>query len=206
MGVDVRMWVGWPETDNVDESSLAYDIAEAFGAHHFWIFRGQEYQRKAISKDERYVDTDSPMLAYFSELRPGRVWREVHIATRFYGPGYERGDLPLILAVARWLKSRVPTAVVMYSGDSGPESAFNEMTPEYESELWGHFSSVGHKPYATSWDVVDGIPYPECDLCQRTMLRHGIGNNYGAFSCPGCGHYAGTKDGGLTWYHKDPNK
>lgn len=31
---------------------------------------------------------------------------EVHVSSRYYGPGYERGDLTLILGVARWLRDR----------------------------------------------------------------------------------------------------
>ena len=67
----------------------------------------------------------------------------VLLTGRYYGPGYERGDLPVYLALRRWFRSRLPGCEVWYGADEASEL----LDDEAEEQLWDHFVRFQHRPY-----------------------------------------------------------
>ena len=65
----------------------------------------------------------------------------VNIATEYYGVGYERGHLPLLVSIAEWLEQRLPGCRVLYGEDSSGEGyPFDE---PMRTALMEYRSSIG---------------------------------------------------------------
>lgn len=203
MGIDAEMFVRTKEAVT-DEQVLqwAIDLHEAFGEFVFVIHRDAPYafggDRHCLEIVDAYYQ-DGPQ----EDPADGETFIRAHLYTRYYGKNYERGDLPRIIAVARWLEDRIPGAEVWYGGDSSgvPAEPFGQ---EERDALWAHFVKVGHRPYTHAGFIANrgDIAAPTCGLCKIPMRCYGIGKNYGAFICDGCGWKLTTRDGGKTFEHK----
>lgn len=190
--------------------SLRIDLCDAFGSDSFWIFRQPGLDGAAPIDHAEY---DGNMrhrhllerVPYFYQdgvdIHPdsGETFLRVYPASRYYGIGYERGDLPLLLSIARFLRDKTGGAV-WYGGDSSGICA-DELTPAYEAQLWTHFLAHQHAPYLTPWGG-EGITPPVCEFCGGLPMRpYGSGQNgqWAPFICRGCGWDIETSDGGATW-------
>jgi len=193
MGIDARMFVrtSKPVTDE-EIRDLAYRLVEGIGPKHFFLDREGRYgvPRHALSRLTEF-DQDGPT------LYPGRgeTFIGVHLAGRYYGPGYERGDLPVILVVATWLEAAVPGAEMWYGGDSSGATAA-PFGPTERAALFEHFVHVGHRPYDQGFGLFcgDGSPPPICEFCARPMFDFGGGGGRTFFSCGGCGIQVQRRD------------
>jgi hypothetical protein len=133
---------------------------------------------------------------------PGEWLLRVALWTRYYGIGYERGDLLTICAVAEWCELCLPNCAVWYGGDSSGIVA--KPFPEAERrKLKEHLYSLQGRDYF-AYDKRKGVvpihPAP-CSLCVPggDFNQFGFGGNYTAVSCEGCGKNFETRDGGATW-------
>lgn len=211
MGIDAQMFVKNPHP--LSEKAvleLAWECAAAFGDDRFWIWNpkvtGREYAQHALNIVTEYQQ-DGPTL----KPERGEQFIEAHPATRYYGRGYERGDLPFLIALAHWLEVRIPGGQVWYGGDSSGVNAEPFDAVEREA-LMRHFISVGHMPYVGDPRVsAHDNPYikqptyqPRCDFCQQPMHQCGFGHAYARFDCLGCDYSVETRDDGQTW--KTPKK
>ena len=194
MGVDAEMVVVSPTTMTDRELlRLSYETVAAFGHERFFVSRGDYGEaHHALTPGTEYT------------LRPiasGFAFR-THLWSSYYGPGYERGDLPFLLALRRWFEAKIPGCAVYYGGDTG--ETLDLLDDAAERDLWAHFVAHQHFPYIKHDRLMggDGIPTPDCWLCDEPMLRNGFGSSYGGFWCPGCGYQQETRDGGKTW--KEP--
>lgn len=189
MGVDAEMMVTTTaELTDREVLRLAYETGAAFGPGRFWIMDGTH----AVTRDDRAYYALDPTPA------AGSTRLAVNLSTRYYGEGYERGDLPLILSVARWMRSKLPDCTVYYDGDTG--DTLRALTSAREDQLWAHFvehQGLPYRSYMGSSD--DGIPTPRCGRCDEDMLRSGFGGGFGSYYCPGCGHRLETRDGGRSF-------
>ena len=77
---------------------------------------------------------------------PSAYWYEANLCQPYYGPGYERGDLPLFVRCAEWLESAVPGAKVWYGNDCTDES-IRPFGPVERAQLLEYYNRVGHEPY-----------------------------------------------------------
>lgn len=184
MGVDARMYAKLKEPHlSADEVlTLAGRLWNAFPSNGLWIVKEKDFGKpRHCLTIEAKPWFDGPKIT----LEPGEQFIEVHFFTRFYGEGYERGGLPLILNVADWLKRNIPQCTaIIYGGDSSG-AAGRVLDNGYREELWNHFCRVGHEPYERFFDHDnDG---DDCDLCKVKMIRCGWGQTYAAWFCPGCG-------------------
>lgn len=202
MGVDAEMFVRVKGGNYTREAvkRIAYDLGSAFGPDKFWIFKDCSWAddgsvRHAATLIEKY-EQDGPDI----EPEDGEQFIQIHPATRYYGEGYERGNLPFLIMLAEWLERRIPGGVVWYGGDSSGVEAepFDKAARE---KLWAHFCAVAHAPYD---DVFDNdshsitMPRPICPICDVKMKRYGWGAKYGAFNCSGCDERRIWRDG--IWY------
>lgn len=205
MGIDARMYAVTSQKLTDEEIlRLAHDIGVAFG--HDKFFRSEPYVNiehpewnspghHNISREEK-IEQDGPDWA----PPKGCTLLEVHLSTRYYGPGYERGDLPLIIAIAEWLDCRLPGCTVMYGGDSSGVCA-KPFGPEMRKALLDHFASPeGRDYFAKDNPFMEPSPHPKCPKCKVRMPQFSFGPaNCGGFDCLGCGYKVRTTDGGRTF-------
>lgn len=143
-----------------------------------------------------YAQDGDPILAM-----DGEVLLSVSLWSRWYGVGYERGDLLTICAVAEWLEINMAPCEVWYGGDSSGVLA--EPFPESRRlELRRHlYSQAGRDYYQHERTGTFPTPKP-CGLCvpgENRFNRHGFGQSYVAVNCAGCGRCFASRDGGNTW-------
>lgn len=169
-------------------------------------------RRRAIDFTQSYgeLDHEDPALegkVYEQDgddvtVGDGEWMLEVSLWSRYYGVGYERGDLLTICAVAEWCEANIPNAVVYYGGDSSgvcaePFDAFARM------KLRRHMYSQRGRDYFQRGieSRLKSLP-PVCSLCPDDGPRfsqYGSGQEYAAVSCAGCGENFETRDAGVTW-------
>lgn len=115
---------------------------------------------------------------------------EAHLSGRYYGVGYERGNLPQTLAIASWLKVRMPECEVWYGGDSSGFCA-EPLTDARISALWAHFVSHGHRPYFGHRNqfMTDTPKHaPRCSFCaELEMDERMYAQGRTGFECAACG-------------------
>lgn len=71
-----------------------------------------------------------------SDYHPGRVERKT--LHRYYGPGYERGDWPMIYADILLMRAAFPGMTVYYGSDC--QDTWDEATDEVLAEIWQHWA------------------------------------------------------------------
>ena len=147
-----------------------------------------------------HEDSDDPVHA-----NDGECLLEVSLWGRYYGVGYERGDILTYCAAAEWLEANLPCCTVWYGGDSSGVCV--ELFDDGKRrELRRHlFSSEGRDYYARNFMSSMGRDFgtpPACSLCpggQYCGSRNGFGATYAAYHCAGCGVSVETNDSGTTW-------
>lgn len=112
---------------------------------------------------------------------PGEQFIRVHLWTRYYGPGYERGAWPVIRATAEWLERHVPGCTVYYGGDSSGICA-EPLHAAARDYLNAHYLTHGHEPYRGG----RGLAPILCDFCLRGMHDVGGGQGQRFWHCDGC--------------------
>lgn len=189
MGVNAQMLVVTREKQTPAQvRKMAYDICEAFGSDSFWVWEDYENDngttgRHALEIIEHYAQ-DGPAM----QPAKGEQYIQVHPATRYYGKGYERGNLPKLIAIAEWLEHRLPGCAVWYGGDSSGICAEPFGKVERDT-LWQHFCTVGHRPYSGAFaSFIDGSLHPPlCGFCDHAMTSCGGGGVRVYYYCAGCG-------------------
>jgi hypothetical protein len=163
-----------------------------------------------LTRDYSDEQETAPGKAYYQDgetvyAAPDEWLLNVNLWARYYGVGYERGDLMTICAVAEWIEANIPGAVVYYGGDiSGVEAKpFNATA---RAVLRRHYYSKAGREYFKRGHMTRDIPLPPgCGLCidkaqpQWSQFGFGANNTYAAFACAGCGKSVETQDGGKTW-------
>ena len=184
MGIDAQMFVRIQrDVTDAEVKRLAWEAGSAFGPDRFWIFKNPDYQRPAMHKIAVY-EQDGPDIV----PGPGETFVKVQPATRYYGEGYERGDLPFLIMLAEWLEARVPDCEVWYGGDSSGVLA-EKFDRQARDKLWQHFVNVNHQPYVGGFAMRGGMA-PLCSWCDEPMAECGWnqrGPGSSLHRCTGCG-------------------
>ena len=197
MGIDARMFVRY-KGELMEENVLgtAYRLAEAFDSDTFLIDREGKYDKprhclEIINEYQQDGDSIFPKV--------GEQFIEVYLFNRYYGVGYERGDLPLFISIAKWLEINIPGCEVWYGGDSSGVLAVLFDGRE-RSRLFEHFCRVGHLPYRKPGIVGMGIK-KNCNFCKKVMIKCGWvrAHHWVKIYCPGCGQVLESNDDGQTW-------
>lgn len=165
---------------------------------------------------EPYRDDESPPGSVYHQdgdtvhAEKDECLLEVSLWGRYYGVGYERGDIRFYVGVAEWLEQNISGCTVWYGGDSsGCEAELFDRAAR--DRLIRHKnSSKGSDYFRRPWfGAGDGTSTPPpCGMCPGGVYsgdRYGAGANYAAYSCPGCGKTAETHDGGVTWKNTKEN-
>lgn len=196
MGIDAQMYLDVPyEVDREQVGRWAWNLAEAVGAEKFFIVLGDDEPHLAISKIDTYYQ-DGPEI----KAEPGHTLLEVHLWGRYYGEGYERGNLWTYISVAEWIERNIQGAIIYYGGDSSGVCAepFDKAARE---ALILHWATRGHRPYREGFDdgQREASEPKKCGLGPCKWVRNGWGQDYAAFFCAGCGQRKETRDGGKSW-------
>lgn len=211
MGIDAQILVRGVSNDTVTDDwlrEMSWQLGRSIGAEKFFL--SADDGRMAIEKtNSRYAETEEPPGSVYYEdadepirANRGECLLEVNLWTRYYGIGYERGDLLTLCAIAEWLEYNIPGCEVWYGGDSSGVCAMPWPDDE-RRKLREHLYGEGGRQYFRSWCKRDeyGLP-PACSLCpggEYRGWRGGVGNNFASFNCGGCGKTVETRDGGQTW-------
>lgn len=200
MGVDAEMFVRTKVKITEEQvRTLAYRMGEAFGHDNLWIFKNPDHgeSRHCMQIVPEYTQ-DGPTI----QPGKGETFIQVYPCSRYYGEGYERGNLPLLIMIAEWLEANIPGGEVWYGGDSSGVEA-KKFDKKAREKLFKFFAKGGHRNYTTFFDKkADG---PLCNMCFVRMDQYGFGQNYASYYCAGCGENTMTRDGGKTFEAKNEN-
>lgn len=208
MGIDAEMFVRTKAKVTPDQArGWAVSAAQAFGHDRFWIFKREktDLEKRHCMEIVREYTQDGPTI----KPKKGETFIQVYPATRYYGPGYERGDLPFLIMLAEWLEETIPGAEVWYGGDSSGVEAV-KFDWDARRTLFKHFCENAHRPYRGAFNGLrssgkDAPKLPFCGFCGVPMNQYGFGKEYASYGCDGCGGGTETHDGGKTWTEKiDP--
>ncbi len=204
MGIDAEMLVrvrGQAPTAK-QLKIWSWHICEALGAEKFNnepFCLATSYHREDLSPGKAYSQDGEDILAESDEtlIRIG-IW------TRFYAPGYERGDILFLCAVAEWCEANIPSCEVWYGGDSSGCCAAPFPEEERKKLRLHLYSKMGRDYFNYPIMEQDDGLHPDTSTCTRCIpnagpSRYGWGGNYAAYRCRGCGKNFVTKDGGQTW-------
>lgn len=193
MGVDAEMVIRLEcKPSREDVLRWSWSLCESIGAEHFWL-DAAEGRSALLWLDD--ADEDADLHA------PYGAGLYVQTFMRYYGEGYERGDLLVICAIAEWAEQNIPGASVEYGGDCN-----DSLTPfgrERREQLRAHL--YGHAGRAYYKDRPSEPSYPKpprCGICKPSgpeFHRCGFGANYCAVSCAGCGKSWTSHDHGATF-------
>ena len=173
-----------------------------------------EELRRALTlagKEEGYVEAGSKPGKYRTQdgdtfyVDKADEWLlDVSLWTRFYGVGYERGDLLTICAIAEWAELTLPSCTVYYGGDSSGV-CLGEFGHDQRWALKQHYYSkqgrdyFNHRMFGGNTLIT---PKP-CNLClgagKFSQYGSGMGGNYIAVACTSCDKNFESRDGGKTW-------
>lgn len=196
MGVDARMLVKLAAPiDDATLTDASYRLAEAMG-HRSEVFRFSNDEDIAVGETRRALnrlannedgDYRACGIGDFSGL-----WLWVSLWGRYYGEGYERGDLWAYVAIAEWLERNLSDCTIYYGGDSGDRiELFGKSA---RTELISHWASEGGRPYYARegkdarWLTTNPLQ-PTCPLCERPATQYGTGQQFASWTCDGCSRH-----------------
>lgn len=198
MGLDAVMVVrlSAPITD-ADLVDASYRLAEAVGGEQFMLSTNaaidQDKRQRALNRV-----TDSYQVPSGCAMSDGE-WLDVAFCGRYYGPGYERGNLWIYIQTAEWLLRNFTGCAVYYGGDSGGPN--DEWTSTLRDELIAHWAEHGHRPYHQNrWGQRPSVPDPECPLCEKPATQYGSGGQFASWTCDACGRHWVWRGGAIAMF------
>lgn len=225
MGIDAAILIRKvPKRVVTDEwlRETSWLMCQSLGADRFWFHDDQPplHKSKFYAEDAEHYGLKGKKLedgdVYTQDGPPivaeeGECLLEVSMWSRWYGIGYERGDLIFLCSIAEWFEANLPECEVWYGGDSSGVEA-EPFTEVMRKKLKNHLYSGKGRDYFNNFDKPSAInpegdrhefgkPKP-CAICPGGTyhgFRNGWGTSYALYSCPGCGKSAKTTDSGQTW-------
>lgn len=225
MGIDAEMLVKIKGDKPSDEqiARWSWELVSRMGAEHFYLNEkdrtGNVRRALNLTKidaedwDDYGIEGEPPAdgKMYIQDgpeilAEPDEWFLKTSLSGRYYGPGYERGNILIYCAIAEWIEQNIPNATVFYGGDSSGVLAepFDEAA---RKELKAHLYGPEGKAYfsfmsaAISGQDAYKAKGP-CALCipgEPRFRRYGFGKNYVAVSCGGCGKCFESRYNGETW-------
>ena len=195
MGIDAEMFVRLrrrPEVTSEEVREASYWLASTLGHDHFFISEEHHVLEliKPQSAEDRWRDStyDGKICWHQDGLtlvaEEGEQFVRVHLWSRYYGEGYERGNWMLLRTVVEWLKRRWPDGAVWYGGDSGGVCA-EELTSARLEKLDRLYFCKGREAY-THFSL-RGSSHVWCLTCEHEMANIGGGGADNYLFCHGCG-------------------
>ena len=208
MGVDAVVVVAIPGELLSKEAlrELSAKLCISLGAKNFFLDPVEGEGAFTVAWPEDYKMVPEP---------EGQLY-DIHVWSRFYAPGYERGDCLFLCALGEWLEANIPGAQVYYGGDC--DNVLSRFDEAARKKLKEHLYSQEGRAYFGSGDAGFSLregtlvpPTSDCKLCVKDYKpsRNGCGrigpNEFGSFGCAVCGRNFTTRDSGTTWKIEDKN-
>ena len=207
MGIDAVMVVRNVKRQVVTDewlTDMSWQLAESIGANKFWFFD----DRPILHRSCRYAGDDGEAIydgkeAWGLGAQEDECLLEIDVTTRYYGPGYTRGDILTLCAVAEWCETNLPSAEIYYGSDC--DIVINLFDEDRRKNLRALLYSPRGRDF---YNYPDSSPYfvESCSRCPGSRYqgnRHGWEAGYANYYCPGCGRRSTTNDGGVTWEHSN---
>lgn len=218
MGIDaeILLRVKGPRPTPNQVKTWSWQLAAAIGSRHFFLqkedghgaisYTGSRYREDGDPETGTLYVQDGDDIA----AEPGETLLQVHVWTRYYGVGYERGDLLTLCAIAEWCEVNIPNCAVWYGGDSSGVCA-KPWPDEERRALRRHLYSPNGRDYFGAWNGLGDKgappnPRPKpCSLCigAGSFNECGWGGRGAApwlkVHCEGCGESFETRDNGESW-------
>ena len=181
MGIDARMFVRTmtPITE-AEVKRLAFMACACFEVRKFLVWRPERYNdagQRSLTLIDKY-EQDGPDIVPES----GETFIEAHLMGRYWGAGYERGDIAFYVVLAEWLERVIPGGSVWYGGDSSGicASPFNATE---RARYLDHLASENGADYfqRSRWGGA-----VHCDFCDADMPSYRTGPNGDGYICAGC--------------------
>jgi len=218
---------GLPPDEYRRASSAWHAAFDAHPLYRQWSAARHDHEARTKIHDSIFADVGKPpeerrraldlTRAYEEDgdAEPGKLWTQdgpdivaedgewflrVSLWSRYYGVGYERGDLLTICAVAEWIEFNIPDCAVWYGGDSSGVLAEPFDAPA-RHKLKKHLFSLQGRDYFQHERRGSFPTPPPCSLCipgEPRFDRHGWGATM-AVNCGGCGKTFESRDSGKTW-------
>ncbi len=224
MGIDaeILLRINGPKPTENQIKAWGWQIASTIGSDKFFIDKEQGHGAISLSCSRYREDDVVPGTLWTQdgpdiEAAPGETFLEVHVWTRYYGIGYERGDLLTLCAIAEWCEANIPNCAVWYGGDSSGVCA-KPWPDEQRRALRQHLYSPNGRDYFGGWNGLGNRtgarpPRPDpCSLCVGAgdFNECGWGGRGNApwlkVHCSGCGEDFETTDNGVTWNKVEEKK
>jgi hypothetical protein len=186
MGVDVELVANLKDRRLTDDELLSYSVkmCVAIGADNFFIglSNNTDHAITRVGADSWHRETivyqsDDNILA-------------VNMSRRYWGPGYERGDWPVIHYTILWIQTVLDAREVWYGGDTGEalELVDDKMLVSYTNKyLAGDSMNYWMRRLGGSW---------VCPTCRIGTSNCGGGQGDTFLHCNGCGrNYIQFADG-----------
>mgnify|MGYP003575341058 CR=1 FL=1 len=184
MGVDAVMAIKVPTpVSDADLATWNYKVLDVFGPEPFFLYEPDMVPLSRVTETEYYGLSGGTVIT-------------VNLTTRYYGPGYERGNFPLVYALGAFLERVVPGSV-WYGGDS--DDCLRPFGDFARTLLLLHAAKNGRRPYVSHFDRDEPRDSkPSCARCGQVMTRCGWGMDYARFSCA-CGDEVVARGGDRTY-------
>ena len=183
--------------DGAVHGSILNDIGPAPQKLRRAIAFARNYEEDEANRDGLVYLQDGPPIFAAN----GEWLLEVGVWSRYYGVGYERGDILFLCSVAEWVEANIQPCEVWYGGDSSGVllERFDEAA---RAALRRHLYSQHGRDYF-NYGIQSSFGTPkQCGLCvkgENRFQQYGTGSTYSAVSCGGCGKNFETRDSGKTW-------
>ena len=196
MGVDALMYVRVKDKSltNKQIKQYAWRLSGAFYREPFWYHDDEGSLTLASEDDRNYFDLQE---------KEDEIILKVNLMGRYYGIGYERGDLPTLLSIMNFIEQMIPNSSIYYGGDCSDRLVL--MTKEEKETLWKHFLLHGHEPYVERFSgIFKGFSLiPHCPTCDEDLISNGGGGNETFWFCYGCNRTATSNKETITWNNKN---
>lgn len=174
---------------------------------------GDPPNERRMAIDRTHVDSEEgwePGSRWYDSMEadPDECLLKISLWSSYYGPGYERGDILSLCAIAEWCEINLPQCTVWYGGDA--DDVVTLFDAQERWKMRKHlYSDQGRAYFNSLWPLLPdreraGGGPPPCSLCpggKYLGVQHGTGRNgqWAMYSCAGCGKSMATEDAGNTW-------
>ena len=158
---------------------------------HALSFVLDDYRKWAEDYPEDYPNFN-PNIAVWSQdgddivAEPNEQFVEVHLFSRYYGEGYERGDWKTLSWVMLWCIFNIPDCEVWYGGDSSGICA-EHMTSRRMTKMTKFYLTSNGDEYMRHYKTPHTCEFCGCGVLNLGGSGRGAAKDVKFWSCEGCG-------------------
>jgi hypothetical protein len=196
MGVDAMMFFKTKNKQN--EQKLSYELGCMFNSQLTHGF--DDLKSHSITDVEKDGYKSEILNNYY--IQGNEYMYEIHLWGRYYGPGYERGDILTYINIAEWLEWKLgPNITIYYGGDSSDN--YQTFGKEERRTLREYYFENAHRPYQSCSRFKEQVGNPMCARCYEPMFNTGGGGAETYWCCHGCNYKALTSSGKIVKWWTD---